>query len=257
MHLRPFFRNRKISSIGPTDVDAYKAQKAHLSKNTVNHHLTLLISLLRYAKEIKWLVHVPKIKKYKIPQFKSDFKFLQTEEEKTRFLNAAKAEGVHVYSVNMTALYTGMRLGELAGLQWDSIDLKRRLISVTRTNTSDVPKNGEGRHIPILDPLLPILRSLSKLNSTGLLFTNQAGNQYRRDARIFDEVLKRILVRGGFSENYISFHDLRHTFASHWMMGDGNIFKLQRILGHKSLKVTQRYSHLAPNAYVNDFKRLT
>ena len=46
------------------------------------------------------------------------------------------------------------------------------------------------------------------------------------------------------------FHDLRHTFASHFMMNGGNIYDLQKILGHTSLEMTQRYAHLAPEHLV-------
>ena len=46
------------------------------------------------------------------------------------------------------------------------------------------------------------------------------------------------------------FHDLRHTFASHFMMNGGNIYDLQKMLGHSSLEMTQRYAHLAPEHLV-------
>ncbi len=46
------------------------------------------------------------------------------------------------------------------------------------------------------------------------------------------------------------------SFASHWVMRGGDLFKLQKILGHKSIQMTQRYAHLAPDAFVNDYGRL-
>lgn len=51
-------------------------------------------------------------------------------------------------------------------------------------------------------------------------------------------------------------HDLRHTFSSHWMIDGGDIFKLSRILGHSNVKVTMRYAHLAPTAFEADYGRL-
>jgi site-specific recombinase XerC len=62
--------------------------------------------------------------------------------------------------------------------------------------------------------------------------------------------------KNGKPRRYIVFHDLRHTFASHWVMGGGDVFKLQKILGHKDIKMTMRYAHLAPTAYAADFGRL-
>jgi len=53
----------------------------------------------------------------------------------------------------------------------------------------------------------------------------------------------------------ITFHALRHTFASHWMLKGGDIYRLQRILGHASIAMTQRYAHLAPAAFDQDHGR--
>jgi integrase len=84
-------------------------------------------------------------------------------------------------------------------------------------------------------------------------------------ARIFQEVLHRVLAaagfpktqRGGKERPYIRFHDLRHTFASRWVMKGGDLFKLQKILGHQSVQMTMRYAHLAPDAFKDDYARLT
>ena len=82
-------------------------------------------------------------------------------------------------------------------------------------------------------------------------------------ARVFQDVLHRVLKKMGFEEltegpktkRYITFHCLRHTFASHWMMNGGDVFKLQKILGHKSVQMTMRYAHLAPEAFASDYGR--
>jgi integrase len=57
--------------------------------------------------------------------------------------------------------------------------------------------------------------------------------------------------------HYIRFHDLRHTFASQWMMSGGDLFKLQKILGHKSTELTLRYAHLSPAAFMGDLGRFS
>jgi hypothetical protein len=50
----------------------------------------------------------------------------------------------------------------------------------------------------------------------------------------------------------LTFHDLRHTFASHWVMKGGDLFKLQKILGHKTVQMTMRYAHLQPGVFAED-----
>ncbi len=78
---------------------------------------------------------------------------------------------------------------------------------------------------------------------------------------MLQEVLQRCLDRArlvGPNRPYkrITFHDLRHTFASHWVMREGDIFRLQKILGHQSMQMTQRYAHLAPEVYSQEWGRL-
>lgn len=83
-------------------------------------------------------------------------------------------------------------------------------------------------------------------------------------ARVFQETFKQVLtqagfgscIRGGRRTGYIRFHDLRHTFASHWVMNGGDLFKLQRVLGHQSAQMTSRYAHLSPAAFSSDRGRL-
>jgi site-specific recombinase XerD len=61
------------------------------------------------------------------------------------------------------------------------------------------------------------------------------------------------IIINGSKRRYIVFHSLRHTFASHWAMKGGDLFKLQKILGHKSVAMTMRYAHLTPQAFNSDF----
>jgi integrase len=83
-------------------------------------------------------------------------------------------------------------------------------------------------------------------------------------SRVFQETLHRVLEAAQFPKvqrnrqerRYITFHGLRHTFASHWAMKGGDLFKLQKIRGHQSVQMTMRYAHLAPDAFRDDYARL-
>ena len=162
-----------------------------------------------------------------------------------------------------TAIYSGARAGELAGLEWADIDFAQRLIHIRRSFDGPT-KSKRTRKVPILDPLLPLLREWRLQHPGKLVFTNRDNAMLQPSGRVFQEVLHRVLKRAGFPMvesngkqcHYVKFHDLRHTFASLWMLGSGDIFKLQKILGHKSQAMTQRYAHLDPNAYRGDYGRL-
>ena len=89
-HLRPFFGEMRLAEIGVAAVDRYLAEKSALSKKTVNNHLTLLITQLNLAFELRWIARVPRIKKPKVRIFDADYSFLRTKDEIRRFLVAAE-----------------------------------------------------------------------------------------------------------------------------------------------------------------------
>lgn len=261
VHLRPEFGKIRIDAINQEHVDRYIAKREHLSKKTLHNHVTLFISTLNIAFRIGWLDRVPPIKKPKISHLMFDYKYLQTTDEIRRLLLAAKEEDdddrpqkykFH-YPFYATAAYSGMRAGELAGLRWSDVNFETRLITVQRSYKTST-KSNKVRYVPILDTLMPILKEWRLKSGHSLVFTNHEGNMIAPSDRIFQETFHRILERAGLPK--MRFHDLRHTFASHWVMNGGDLYKLQKILGHSSITVTERYAHLSPQAYVNDYSRL-
>jgi integrase len=255
-HLRPHFGAFPLTALGVEQIDSYKHAKTHLAPKTLHTQLTLLRTMMGYALELGWITKVPKVKKPRIRLLDKDFRYLRTKGEVDRFLLAARVEGDLVFALYAAATFTGMREGELAGLRWDDADFDRRLITVQRSYDGPT-KSGDLRHVPILDPLLPTLRKWRLKNPSPWVFPNQAGGMQGECARVFQEVFHRVVDRAGFpraerngkQRRYITFHDLRHTFASHWVMNGGSGYKLRGILGHKSEQMVARYAHLAPHAY--------
>jgi integrase len=260
-HLRPAFGALPLVEVDVVRIDALITSIG--GKKTLHNILTLLISMLNLAVELNWLVKRPRVRKPRIALVSHDFRYLRTKEEIDKFLRAAREADELLFVLYAAAVYTGMRAGELAGLQWDDIDLGKRLITVQRSFDGPT-KVDEVRYVPILDPLLPVLREW-RLRCPGVLvFPNEAGRMHKPSARIFQERFHKVLVKAGFAEEmrngkrrtYITFHGTRHTFASHWMMNGGDIFRLQRIGGWKSFAMVQRYAHLAPEAFSQDYERL-
>jgi integrase len=156
-----------------------------------------------------------------------------------------------------------MSQGEVAGLCRSDINFETRLICVSRSFYGPT-KNGETRFVPILDPLLEPLQKWIASHPFDYVFPNAAGNLFTNSARIFDQIFHECLKESGLHpyydgkrwRPYITYHDLRHTFASHWVMRGGSLFKLQKILGHQTIEMTLRYAHLSPTAFQEDLSRM-
>jgi integrase len=207
-----------LIEVGTTQIDAYRvALEARVSRKTVHNHLTVLKAMLNAAKQWGWLVTLPHIAMPTIKRHGRNFRYLRTRGEIQRFLQAASDEGPLVFTMFAVAVYAGLRAGELAGLEWDDVDFERRLIMVQRSYDGPT-KSGEPRPVPILDALLPILRRWRLQNPLPILFPNERGRKHSPAARVFQEVLHRVLDRAGFPKSerngrilrYITFHCLRH-----------------------------------------------
>lgn len=263
-HLRPMFGALSLRELGTEHIDNFKLRQRRLDKQTLNNHLKLLISMLNVAMELKWILERPKIKKPKLAKYDKSYRYLKTQDEVNRFLIAAKEESNLVHALYATAVYTGLRLGELAALDRASVDFDKRLIMVKNSFHTET-KTGEIRFVPILDPLLPVLKRWFVTCPGGrVVFPNAHGRMHLPSARVFQETLHRVLARAGFPRVefkgklrwYVRFHDLRHTFASHWAMSGGDMYRLQKILGHQTAEMTQRYAHLSPDVFVSDYARM-
>jgi integrase len=243
-HLRSAFGTMKLRDVGVEDVDSYvngKIDDDELSDKTVSNHVTLLSRLLRTATTFKvpWLLGVPKFRKPKVALFSRDFQWLRTDDEVRRFLGAARNEAEQVSVFYATAVYTGMRAGELAALEWSDVDFDRRLATVQRSFDGPT-KSDRVRYAPILDPLLPVLRAWRLRHPGRLVFTNIAGTMFGPSARIFQETLHRVLgaatlpkvQRNGKEQPYVRFDDLRHYPARRIIPHGRSLRGMQRAGAH-------------------------
>lgn len=263
-HLRPAFGHLKLREVNVQTIDDYVAAKSTLRKQTVRNQLTLLRTMLALAVDLGWLSSLPKVVKPKVRLLSQDYRWLRTQEEVDRFLRAAWDEGPLAFTLYATAVYTGMRLGELAVLEWGDVNFDRRLITVSKSLKGPT-KAEDVRYVPILDPLLPLLRAWRLKCPGRLVFPNRSGRAHDSRASVFHETLHSVLDAADFPQTigsngkarrYITFHSLRHTFASMWILNGGDLYKLQHVLGHKTPELTQRYAHLKPEAYAGDYGRL-
>jgi integrase len=133
------------------------------------------------------------------------------------------------------AVHTGMRKGEILGLEWDRVNFEQGIISLFDT------KNHERRDIPMDETVKTTLRAVDRRGD--LIFFNRNGKkiEYVKIHLVFREALKK----SGITD--FRFHDLRHTFASNLIMQEGvELNDVRELLGHKKMDMTLRYAHLSP-----------
>jgi integrase len=172
-HLRPAFGPLLLRHVGVEQVDKFINERGSLNRKTIANHVTLLITMLNLAKDLGWLACVPRIKKPRISA-SQPFGYLATVEDVQRFLAAALGEGPMVYALYATAVWAGLRAGELACLLWSDINWDTRIICVQRSFNGPT-KGGAPRYVPIGNALLSALREWRLKNPLPIVFPNDAG----------------------------------------------------------------------------------
>jgi integrase len=126
---------------------------------------------------------------------------------------------------------TGMRREEVVSLEWSQVSLHRREVKLIKTKTSSP------RVVPLSDAAHETLVTTPRHSTSPFVFWHGDGERYQRFSGHFRRLAKRV----GFRYRC---HDLRHRFASVFLQATGDIAALQAVLGHRSIEMTMRYSHL-------------
>lgn len=262
-HLEPFFGDSPLRAIDPARILALreKLRGEGYAARTVNLVLALLRSILKFAAVNGHIAASPTDRlgrgRFLLPLEKTKLAPpVERPEEVGRLLTAVAEIGREtnrpwLYPFFALLSYTGLRFGEAIALQWRDVDLSRRLVTIRRSWEGPT-KGGKERLVPIAEELAPILAEhrLADPWKGALVFPSP-------DARMFTHgsvtswkvALWAACDRAGLRR--IRIHDLRHVFASHFVMMGGDIFALQRILGHSTPTLTSdTYAHLA-NGYLS------
>lgn len=212
-----------------------KTPAAPLAVASVNRRLACLKHMMTKARDWDLIGKdaLDRLRRVKLPK---------EQNRRTRFLSVAECRELiaaaepHLQPVLTFALNTGCRKSEILGLTWDRVDLKHGFIHLDKT------KSGESRDIPINATLRATLKGLIRRVDSLLVFYNpDTGGRWHDLKRSFATACRRAKIRD------FRFHDLRHTFASQLVMAGIDLTTVSRLLGHASLTMTLRYSHLAPD----------
>jgi len=216
-----------------------KGRTGKLSGSSINRYIADLSCVFTAAKR-KWYWTdknpVEDVIREKEP--KGRVRYL-TDEERTSLLTVcAKDKCPFIHLVVVLALSTGMRKQEIRHLKWDDIDLENGIIILTKT------KNKEPRRVAIRGKALELLKAHAKVRylDTNYLFRGGLTAQNDRPfdfRKAWNRVLKKSKIKN------FCFHDLRHSCASYLAMNGASALEIAEALGHKSLDMVKRYSHLS------------
>jgi integrase len=229
----------KLEKISSRDIDLYISHRLKtVSPVTVNIEIKTLKASFNTALRWKIIGENPmkEVSMLRIPE--RDPIFL-TREDFDRLRSTIGDEWFR--RIVVVAASTGMRRAEILNLRRDDIDLARRTIRI-QSNDVYKTKAGKNRTIPMSDAVHQVIQKCVLENESEYVFSS-GGRQILEDS--LTQKFRRCVRKANF-DNKVHFHSLRHTFAT-WLVQDGvSLYEVQKLLGHSASRVTEIYSHLAP-----------
>jgi len=291
--LRSELATLPLTAVTPGRIESFlQAKTGEVSPQMVNHlrgYLGRAFNAARRAGRYPGPNPVLDVRKRKVPKRKPDFLRVH---EVPLLLRALDPRWRPLFA---TAIYTGLRKGELLALRKSDVDLGRQVLTVARSHERSMTKGGHQDGIPIATELVPFLKVAIAASPSELVYPRPDGSMMRRDVNL-EHTLRRALGRADVVEGYrhvcrrqacghvesatdqeqrwcpkdgrklwvkpvvrpIRFHDLRHTTGSLLIMSGADLAAVQRILRHSDPKLTTEvYAHLAPEYLRAEVDRLS
>lgn len=227
------FGNQNFQEITTEEIDDWKSKRSQeVGPSCLNGELRLIKHMFSMAVEWGKMKDHPAKKVKLLKGEKRRVRFLSPEETQVFLSNCVD----HLKTIATIVLNTGMRKGEILGLKWGQVNFQQGIITLTDT------KNSERRDIPMNQTVRATLKGMLKEipNREEYVFSDGNRRRFTSLQHSFDRAKKK----SGIEDFH--FHDLRHCFASNLVMSGVDIMAVKELLGHKSLTMTLRYSHLSP-----------
>lgn len=233
---------KPLRAVTATDIENYIHQRqGEVSKQTLAHEVAFLRRLFNIARR-DGLTDTNPAQGLARPPRSNRLRFLSDEEGKV-LLEALDDFGGKLATF---AAHTGLRRGEQFGLRWDYINIKLRVLRLSRSKT-EAP-----RTVALNETAVQLLRSIPRRLGCPWVFANESGGNHLDAHNFINRVFAPAVREAGIEDFH--WHDLRHTFASRLAMRGVELRTIAELMGHKTIQMTMRYAHLAPG-YLADAVR--
>jgi len=237
-----FGADTRLANIRYVDLETYRnhlrqqpiRSGALITVASVNREMSCIHHL--FSKGVEWeMIERNPFDRGKSLRLKENNKRMRylTEQEIDKLLEVCVNQ--HTRDIAIATINTGMRRQEVVNLKWEQV--KGDFIYLDKTKTD------EARQVPINEDLAELFKEIRLKNHlrSGFVFCNKKGQHVK--GKVLSGSFDASIRKAGIED--FTFRDLRHTFASHFVMRGGSLKELQEILGHKTMTMTLRYSHLS------------
>jgi site-specific recombinase XerD len=252
--IKPVIGALRLKDIAPIHLEKIKKNMndADKSPRSIQYCLAVVRQVFNHALRHGVFIGQNPVKKIKIPKVDNKRLRFLTRNEAETLLNALKNESTEMYEMALLSLHCGLRASEIFRLAWIDINIKQGLLTIKNS------KGNKTRFAYMTDQVKKMLLIKEIGEPNNLLYPAPDGRQRREIPRTYESVVKDLGFNEGITDrrDKVVFHSLRHSYAS-WLVQQGvDLYVVKDRLGHSTMAMTERYSHLAPENALGTVKTI-
>lgn len=251
--LKPCIGNTALVELTPALLDKIKGDmmEAEKSPSSIKYAMAVVSQMWTLAERDGIVSGRCPTKNIPLPRQDNRRERYLTVEESNKLLSALAERAPLMRDMAILGLDCGLRFGEIAGLIWQDCDFGRGMLQIRD------PKSGVNR-VAYMTPRVRHVLENRKDNGYEFVFADHNGNPMPSTSRAFKNVVNELFNQGVTDKRYVvCFHTLRHTFASRLVEGSTDLYAVSKLMGHSTIRMTERYSHLSPEKLRTAVKSLS
>lgn len=251
--IAPVLKSMEFKKITPIAIERIKKNllDGGRSPRTIQAIFTTVRTIWNQARRDRVVFEDSPTKQVKIPKFDNRRQRFLTHDEAAALLEDLQKRDFKVYRMAFLSLHTGLRAGEIFSLKWGHIDTERGLIRVSDG------KSGKSRAAYMTGEVKEMFLRMNRGGPEDVVFPNSDGERFTEIPKTFKSAVDTVGLNKGMADRRqkVCFHTLRHSFASWHVQGGTDLYTVKELLGHGTIAMTERYSHLSPEGLKNAVKR--
>lgn len=244
--IEPVLGDKTFLNIAPIHLEQIKRNMSAAGKSprTIQYCLAVVrqvFNLARIRRVFRGTNPVSDVKKPSVDNRRMRF---LTHEEAEVLMAELKRRSLQLHDIALLSLHCGLRAGEIFNLEWQDVNFGQGQVHVAQLFIRD-PKNKHNRYAHMTSAVRRMLEH--RQESTGPVFKTKTGEKIREVSSAFDKAVSAVGLNEGITDRRqrVVFHTLRHTYAS-WLVEAGtHLFVVKELMGHQTLAMTERYSHVS------------
>jgi len=252
--IEPIIGPLPFPDISPVHLEKIKENmfNGSLSARSVRYALAIIRQVFNQARYTNVFIGESPIKHVKMPQADNKRLRFLSHDEAEKLLQEIRKRSQDLYEISLISLKTGARAGEILALKWGDVNLQRGTLTLWDT------KNTKTRIVFMTKDVKKMFRVKETGEPEDLVFPRRDGSKRTTISNSFSRAVDAVGLNSNVVDNRMKvvFHTLRHTYAS-WLVESGeSLYTVKELMGHSTLAMTERYSHIGNNTLQNAVRKL-